>query len=60
MSLGKILHLEERLSLKSFIYIKEKRGPGTKPCGTPDFIGFDHTLSKGGNNFRGKYLQNVR
>ena len=26
------------VTLKSFIYTKNKRGPRTEPCGTPDFI----------------------
>ena len=38
VSAAKILHVELRPSLKSFIYIKNKRGPRTEPCGTPDFI----------------------
>ena len=33
-----ILHVKQRPPLKSFIYIKNKRGPRTEPCGKPDFI----------------------
>ena len=33
----KVLHVELRPSLKSFIYIENKRRPITDPCGTPDF-----------------------
>ena len=35
---AKILHVELRLLLKSFIYTKNKRGPRTKPYGGPDCI----------------------
>ena len=38
VSSAKILHVELRPSLKSFTYIKNKRGQRTEPCGTPNFI----------------------
>ena len=33
-----ILHIDIIPSGKSFIYIKDNRGPNTDPWGTPDFI----------------------
>ena len=38
VSSAKILHMEVILSGKSFIYIKNKSGPHSDPCGTPEFI----------------------
>ena len=38
VSSAKIFYVELRLSLKSFIYIKNKSGPRTEPCGILDFI----------------------
>ena len=37
-SSAKILHIDIIPSANSFIYIKDKRGPNTDPCGTPEFI----------------------
>ena len=41
---AKILHVELRPLLKSFIYIKNKRGPRTKPYGGPDCIASQEEL----------------
>ena len=38
VSSAKILHIDIIPSGKSFIYIKDKRGPNTDPWGTPVFI----------------------
>ena len=38
VSSAKILHKEAIPSGESFIYIKNKSGPNTDPCGTPEFI----------------------
>ena len=37
VSSAEILHIEVILLGKSFIYIKNKSGPNTDPCGTPEF-----------------------
>ena len=37
---SKILHIDIILPDKSFIYIKNKRGPSADPCSTPEFIYF--------------------
>ena len=44
VSSTKILHVELRPSLKAFIYMKNKIGPRTEPCGSPDFIPFQEEL----------------
>ena len=38
VSSAKILRMEVILSGKSFIYIKNKSGPYTGPCDTPEFV----------------------
>ena len=38
VSSAKILHIDIIPSGESFIYIKNKRGPNTDPCGTLEFI----------------------
>ena len=40
ISSANILHMEVITSGKSFIYIRNKSGPNTDPCGTPEFIFF--------------------
>ena len=40
VSSAKILQVHRMLSVKSLIYIRNKRGPRAEPCGTPDFIKF--------------------
>ena len=38
MSPAKILHIDAIPSRRSFMKIKNKRGPNTDPFGTPEFI----------------------
>ena len=38
VSLAQILQVDWMLSDKSLVYIRNKRGPRTKPCGPPDLI----------------------
>ena len=44
VSSKKILHVELRLLLNSFRYIKNKRGPRTEPCGTLHFTASQEEL----------------
>ena len=38
VSSAKILQVDRIFSGKSLMYIRNKLGPRTEPCGTPDFI----------------------
>ena len=44
VSSAKTLQVDWMLSGKSLLYIRNKRGPRTKPCGTPDFINFQEEI----------------
>ena len=38
VSSAKFLQVDRMLCGKSLMYMSNKRGPRTEPCGTPDFI----------------------